>query len=111
MCLLLEFFDFIVIQHCIITSDMKVMEVSTKLSRFCPEGKSQYIASKGLNTAVFLPLGTTSKELRIGNTPCLQSPGKHTKSERSHFMSAEVSPVYFKSFVRKSLSVRKFKSV
>lgn len=45
---------------CVFTSDMKVMEVSTKLSRFWPENKSQCIASKGLKTAVFLPLGITS---------------------------------------------------
>lgn len=63
MCLLLVFFDFIAMQQSIFTSDMKVMEVSTKLSRFSPEGRSQHIASKGLKTAVFLPLGITSKEL------------------------------------------------
>lgn len=61
--LLLVFFDFIVIQHCIFTSDMKVTEVSTKLSRFCPEDKSRFVASKGWKTAVFLPLWITSKGL------------------------------------------------
>lgn len=35
--------DFIIIQYYIFTSDMKVMEVRAKLSRFSPEGKPQYV--------------------------------------------------------------------
>lgn len=110
---MLVLFDFIIIQHYIFTSDMKVMEVSTELSRFCPEGRSQYVASKHLRTAVFLPLGTTTKELYDSELEIIPvcSHLANTRNQSTTISCQLKFSVYFKSFVKKSLSVRMFKIV